>query len=115
MGKEYKVNFTIKPPVWKSEGAVLLYMVIIVLIIYNNSNKVKKLDNLVAIRTEALINEMETNKQLFDKIIKAERSKNNYFINLSHELRTPLNVISSVEQLISNLNRTEKGIYESYE
>ena len=110
MGKEYKVNFTIKPPVWKSEGAVLLYMVIIVLIIYNNSNKVKKLDNLVAIRTEALINEMETNKQLFDKIIKAERSKNNYFINLSHELRTPLNVISSVEQLISNLNRTEKGI-----
>ena len=85
-------------------------MVIIVLIIYNNSNKVKKLDNLVAIRTEALINEMETNKQLFDKIIKAERSKNNYFINLSHELRTPLNVISSVEQLISNLNRTEKGI-----
>lgn len=57
-------------------------MVIIVLIIYNNSNKVKKLDNLVAIRTEALINEMETNKQLFDKIIKAERSKNNYFINL---------------------------------
>ena len=98
------------PPVWKSEGAVLLYMVIIVLIIYNNSNKVKKLDNLVAIRTEALINEMETNKQLFDKIIKAERSKNNYFINLSHELRTPLNVISSVEQLISNLNRTEKGI-----
>lgn len=110
MGEEYKVNFTIKPPVWKSEGAVLLYMVIIVLIIYNNSNKVKKLDNLVAIRTEALINEMETNKQLFDKIIKAERSKNNYFINLSHELRTPLNVISSVEQLISNLNRTEKGI-----
>ena len=68
----------------------------------------KKLDNLVAIRTEALINEMETNKQLFDKIIKAERSKNNYFINLSHELRTPLNVISSIEQLISNLNRTEK-------
>lgn len=53
---------------------------------------------------------METNKQLFDKIIKAERSKNNYFINLSHELRTPLNVISSIEQLISNLNRTEKGI-----
>ena len=85
-------------------------MVIIVLIIYNNSNKVKKLDNLVAIRTEALINEMETNKQLFDKIIKAERSKNNYFINLSHELRTPLNVISSVEQLITNLNKSPKGI-----
>ncbi len=52
---------------------------------------------------------METNKQLFDKIIEVERNKKIItFINLSHELRTPLNVISSVEQLITNLNKSPK-------
>lgn len=110
MGDEYKITFTIKPPIWKSKGAILIYIIMIVFIIFSNNKKVKKLDRLVAIRTEALINEMETSKNLFDKIIEAERSKNNYFINLSHELRTPLNVISSVEQLITNLNKTENGI-----
>ncbi len=110
MGEEYKVTFTIKAPIWKSKGAVLLYIIIIILLVCYNSKKLKKLDNLVEVRTEALSQEMETNKQLFDKIIEAERSKNNYFINLSHELRTPLNVISSVEQLITNLNKSDKGI-----
>lgn len=110
MGEEYKVTFTIKPPLWKSKGAIISYIVMIIMLVCYNSTKVKRLDNLVAVRTEALSNEMETNKQLFDKIIEVERNKNNYFINLSHELRTPLNVISSVEQLITNLNKSPKGI-----
>ena len=50
---------------------------------------------------------------LFDQLIEAERSKNNYFINLSHELRTPLNVINSIEQLISNFNKSEKELDKS--
>ena len=68
--------------------------------IYNNLNKMKQLDRLVNKRTKQLNDEMEKNRILFDKILDAERSKNNYFINLSHELRTPLNVINSIEQLI---------------
>lgn len=50
----------------------------IIMLVCYNSTKVKRLDNLVAVRTEALSNEMETNKQLFDKIIEVERNKNNY-------------------------------------
>lgn len=110
MGNEYKVNFTIKPPIWKSKCFILLYIIMIIMLIFYNSTKVKRLDNLVAMRTQALSYEMETNKKLFDKIIEVERNKNNYFINLSHELRTPLNVISSVEQLITNLNKSPNGI-----
>ena len=53
---------------------------------------------------------MQTSNQLLNKIIEVERNKNNYFINLSHELRTPLNVISSVEQLITNLNKSDIGV-----
>ena len=54
---------------------------------------------------------MEKNIILFDKILDAERSKNNYFINLSHELRTPLNVINSIEQLIRSFCRSEKELF----
>ena len=48
---------------------------------------------------------MEKNKKLFNKIIKLEKSKNSYFVNLSHELRTPLNVLHTTEQLITKLNK----------
>ncbi|MGM9534690.1 MAG: ATP-binding protein, partial [Intestinibacter sp.] len=110
MGKESKVSFTIKPPLWRRKEAILVYIFIILLTIYIHSKKVKRLDYLVEIRTRALNEEMKTSNQLLNKIIEVERNKNNYFINLSHELRTPLNVISSIEQLITNINQSDMGV-----
>ena len=51
----------------------------------------------------------QENEELFKKIIKLEKRKNSYFINLSHELRTPLNVILSTEQLITSV-ANKKGV-----
>lgn len=113
MSEENSVSFTIKQPIWRSNMAIILYIFIIIMIIYNNINKMKKLDKLVNIRTKELNDEMEKNKILFDKVIAAERSKNNYFINLSHELRTPLNVINSIEQLIRSFCNSEKDLTKS--
>lgn len=110
MGKESTVSFTIRPPIWKSKEAIVVYIFIILLMTYIHTKKVKRLDYLVEIRTKALSKEMQTSNQLLNKIIEVERNKNNYFINLSHELRTPLNVISSVEQLITNLNKSDIGV-----
>ena len=53
---------------------------------------------------------MEKNDKLLKKVIELEKRKNNYFVNLSHELRTPLNVISSTEQLVTELNKSKDGI-----
>ena len=50
---------------------------------------------------------MDKNNNLLNKIIKLERNKNNYFVNLSHELRTPLNVINSTNQLIEDFNKND--------
>ncbi|MGL5693900.1 MAG: ligand-binding sensor domain-containing protein, partial [Peptostreptococcaceae bacterium] len=88
------ISFTINPPLWKSNIAILAYIIIIFIICYLNISKVKRLDKLVDNRTKELKYEMQRNKNLFKKIIKLEKSKNNYFVNLSHELRTPLNVIN---------------------
>ena len=110
MSDENNVTFKIKSPFWKSGWAIVLYMIIFITMIYNSLNKMKRLDRLVNNRTKQLNDEMEKNRILFDKILDAERSKNNYFINLSHELRTPLNVINSIEQLIRSFCISEKDL-----
>ena len=101
---ESAVKFIIKPPIWKSKVAILIYRTI---------NSVKRLDNLVKNKTLQLTKEMEKNDKLLKKVIELEKRKNNYFVNLSHELRTPLNVISSTEQLVTELNKSKDGIGKS--
>ena len=108
--EESSIHFYIKYPFWASKYAILLYIVIIVAFVINSINKVKKLDNLVELRTKELSEEMDRNSELFNKIIDLEKRKNSYLVNLSHELRTPLNVIYSTEQLIKELNKNEEGI-----
>lgn len=110
IGEERSISFTVKQPLWKTKEAIVLYIGIFLTMIYMQVTKVRRLDVLVQKRTQELNKEMKKNSELLNKIIEAERSKNNYFINLSHELRTPLNVISSVEQLITNLSKSEKGL-----
>ena len=110
---ESVVKFTIKPPIWKSKVAILIYLIIITIVIYRTINSVKRLDNLVKNKTLQLTKEMEKNDKLLKKVIELEKRKNNYFVNLSHELRTPLNVISSTEQLVTELNKSKDGIGKS--
>ena len=74
---------------------MFLYIFIVIITFFNHKYKVKKLDELVDQRTNALSEEMKRNNDLFKKVIDLEKSKNNYLINMSHELRTPLNVIYS--------------------
>lgn len=110
MSDESVVRFTIKPPFWLSKYAYLIYMILFILVIYLSINRMKRLDKLVKKKTEELSLEMEKSNILLNKVIKLERNKNSYLINLSHELRTPLNVIYTTEQLITELNKSEKGI-----
>lgn len=105
MSPENKISFTIKPPFWKSNLAILIYIIILLIAIYFNRSKVKRLDKLVEKRTKELVYEMNKNQKLFNKLIKLEVSKNNYFVNLSHELRTPLNVLNGTIQLIKDINK----------
>ena len=110
---ESAVKFIIKPPIWKSKAAILIYLIIITIVIYRTINSVKRLDNLVKNKTLQLTKEMEKNDKLLKKVIELEKRKNNYFVNLSHELRTSLNVISSTEQLVTELNKSKDGIGKS--
>ncbi|MCU9815356.1 MULTISPECIES: ATP-binding protein [Paraclostridium] len=109
---ENYVTFTIKPPIWLSWYAVIIYILIGVGLIANHKRKMRKLDKLVQKKTVRLREEMEKNNILLKRNIKLEQNKNSYFVNLSHELRTPLNVISSTNQLILGLLRKDGHIKE---
>ncbi|WP_291648671.1 sensor histidine kinase [Clostridium sp.] len=108
--KETTVSFKVEMKPWETPLAYVIYTLIAFLVIYIIWNRVKILDSLVEQRTHELNNKFKENKQLYDKLIKNEKYKNNYFVNLSHELRTPLNVIISTQQLITKLNEDDNHI-----
>ena len=110
IGEESVIRFTIKPPVWKTKIAISIYVLLIVGLIIRNKYKVKRLDRLVSERTNDLKIQMDKNEELFKRVLKLERNKNNYFVNLSHELRTPLNILTSLNQLIKDLCNKEIAI-----
>lgn len=110
LSEESSVKFTIEPPFWKSNLAKMIYIILIIIFAYIVRNRVKTLDTLVNMKTKQLSSEMEKSNKLLKQVIKLERNKNNYFVNLSHELRTPLNVISSIEQLVTEFNKSDNGI-----
>ena len=110
MSDESSVHFTINPPIWRSNYAICIYLILIIISILRYMHKVNTLDRLVNERTNKLRKEMEKNEQLFKKVLSLEQNKNNYFINLSHELRTPLNVLSSINQLIKEFTKKDNFI-----
>lgn len=110
MSDESSVHFTINPPIWRSNYAICIYLILIIISILRYTHKVNTLDRLVNERTNKLRKEMEKNEQLFKKVLSLEQNKNNYFVNLSHELRTPLNVLSSINQLIKEFTKKDNFI-----
>lgn len=104
------ITINIKNPPWRTPIAYLIYILLIIFMAGLVLNRMKWLDKLVKQKTFELNNKLDENQILYAKLIKNERYKNNYFVNLSHELRTPLNVILSTQQLITNLNDNNKHI-----
>ncbi|WP_042273543.1 ligand-binding sensor domain-containing protein [[Clostridium] dakarense] len=104
------INIEIEKPLWRTPIAYMGYIAISLGIVFIIWNRVKILDSLVKQRTIELNKKLDENKELYSRLLKQEKYKNNYFVNLSHELRTPLNVIVSIRNLIENLNKKEEHI-----
>lgn len=104
------IDVMIKNPPWQTPMAYTLYIIIIIIIVIFIWNRMNILEGLVRQRTLELNNKLDENEELYNKLIKIERYKNNYFVNLSHELRTPLNVILATVQLINEFNSKGKKI-----
>lgn len=103
--EETSINIRVKSPIWKTPLAYFIYLIVLSAIIFSILNYVKILHKLVKQKTIKLNKQLEENKRLSEEIIKKEKFKNSYFVNLSHELRTPINVIMSTVQLINTFSK----------
>ncbi len=50
-------------------------------------------------KTAEIIEKTQSNERLYQRLLKEEQYKNNYFINLSHDLRTPISLILNASQM----------------
>ncbi|GIM28522.1 hybrid sensor histidine kinase/response regulator [Clostridium polyendosporum] len=98
------IQIVVAKPPWKTWWAYTSYCLLFLLMMCLMWNYVSIMENLIKQRTLQLNNKLQENDKLYNQLIKHERFKNNYFVNLSHELKTPLNVILSTVQLINKLN-----------
>ena len=101
------IKILVKRPYWRTPVAYIIYIIIFLIIVACVWDYVRILEGLFKNRTVQLNMQLEQNNKLYKEIIKNEKFKNAYFVNLSHELRTPLNVILSTVQLVNLLNKDE--------
>ena len=101
--EESTVSFVIKKPFWKSNIVYCIFIIVALLIILNIVYRVKFLKKIVDKQTKEINRQLEENKKLYERNIRNEKFKNDYFVNLSHELRTPISIILSVLQLLDSL------------
>lgn len=106
--EETNISFEIRKPFWKSNIAYCIYITCIAVVVLFFWYRMKLLKALINKQTKEISNQMEKNKRLYERNIRNEKFKNDYFVNLSHELRTPLNVILSVLQLLNSLEKSSK-------
>ena len=102
---ESSIKIVIQRPWWKTKIAYCFYILIIGVIVFYFWNNMKILKSLVKKQTKEINEKMKENQLLYEKSIRCEKFKNDYFVNLSHELRTPINIILSTVQLINSLNK----------
>lgn len=115
------LDLKIAPPPWRTPTAYLIYFSSAVIVIFLMWSYVTALEKTVKKRAEQLKKEAKEKDKLYiekeklykeaaelkDEMIKRQKFKNDYFVNLSHELRTPLNVILATIQLIKLKNKED--------
>ena len=98
--EESTIPFIIKKPFWRSSIAYCIYISLALIITIFILYRVKFMKRLIDNQTKEINRQLEENKRLYERNIRNEKFKNDYFVNLSHELRTPLNIFYSTVQLL---------------
>jgi signal transduction histidine kinase/ligand-binding sensor domain-containing protein/DNA-binding NarL/FixJ family response regulator len=94
-----ELNITILPPWYKSNPAIIMYLVILLGLAY--------LVRRITVGRVNYLNEIKLQKILHEKDNEVNQTKLKFFTNISHEIRTPVTLI--LAPLESIYNRTTDG------
>lgn len=99
---EKQVKLTVMPPLWLSNWAIALYVLIFIFVIYLYRRYLNyRHQEKMAIQIERLERE---------KITEINQHKINFFTNISHEFKTPLTlIIASIDKFISDKSGSKEN------
>ncbi|MEP1489827.1 MAG: two-component regulator propeller domain-containing protein [Algibacter sp.] len=94
-----ELKFTIKPPFWKSYGAIFTYCILIAILFFISIALIRRWYGLKKNLVKETISREKDNEH--------NRMKMVFFTDISHELRTPLSLIfGTIEKVIKEKNFT---------
>jgi len=96
-----ELKIKIKPPLYRSYKALILYCILLMLLAYFVYRMAKTVSQR---KRDLLLAKVEKNK-----VEEISKAKLQFFTNISHEFRTPLSLITApLEQLLSDKNEMDK-------
>ncbi len=96
--------FTIRPPIWKSDIAYIVYTVVAILVVFVVMTFLIRLKNL---SHKLEIEQIEKNRA-----IELDSARIKLFMNISHEFRTPLTLISGPITLLRKMFENNQDAFQ---
>ncbi|CAM4323945.1 hybrid sensor histidine kinase/response regulator transcription factor [Zobellia roscoffensis] len=100
------LQINISPPFWKTNLAILLYVLALVAIVY--------IILIIKLKMQSMHHAIEIDKIEIDNVKKLNASKLRFFSNISHEIKTPLTLINGPLEILYDRYASDPDSFKKF-